>query len=97
MKTLKKNQGLILTILVLIAGFMLYRSFFGTYVADVETSNTARSIGGDLLDTLDQLQGVTLDSELFSLSGYILLNDFSTEVPAQPTGRSNPFDLIGRD
>ncbi|MDP3763105.1 MAG: hypothetical protein Q8Q92_00360 [bacterium] len=57
----------------------------------------ASGVGNDLLKIFDELQKVTLDSSLFSSSGYLELTDFSTNITPQATGRTNPFDVIGRD
>ena len=54
-------------------------------------------VGNDLLKIFDELQKVTLDQSLFSSSGYLELTDFSTSIAPQATGRTNPFDVIGRD
>ncbi len=57
----------------------------------------ASGVGNDLLKIFDELQKVTLDQNLFSSPGYLELTDFSTSITPQATGRTNPFDVIGRD
>ena len=59
---------------------------------DISTS----SIGTDVLNLRNGLQAVTLDRTIFSDDGFLDLSDFSTTIPEQPIGRSNPFNIIGR-
>lgn len=63
----------------------------------VPSELSASSVGDDLLKIFGELQKVTLDQAIFSAPDYLLLTDFSTSIPPQTTGRSNPFDIIGRD
>lgn len=75
----------------------LYNIFFKSDTITAPSELSASSIGDDLLKIRRELQAVTLDQTLFSSPGYLLLDDFSTSIPQQITGRPNPFDIIGRD
>ena len=78
-----------------------YLISFDTYwlkdPATLPVAGASSSVGADLLALLDKLDGAVLDTTLFTSPSYLLLEDFSTTIPTETTGRSNPFDLIGRD
>lgn len=97
MKTLVKNKGILATIAVFILAMFLYNFFSASDALPVSIDLSAPSIGADLLQIYDKLQQVTLDQAVFSSAGYRELTDFSESIPPQPTGRPNPFDLIGRN
>ncbi|OHA89257.1 MAG: hypothetical protein A3C70_00210 [Candidatus Zambryskibacteria bacterium RIFCSPHIGHO2_02_FULL_43_14] len=97
MKTLAKNKGILATVAIFILVIFLYNLFFKSETDPVPSELSASNIGDNLVKTQKELQAVTLDKTLFSSPGYLLLTDFSISVPSQPTGRSNPFDIIGRN
>lgn len=45
----------------------------------------------NIVSTLLQLQAVTLSGTVFSDSGFLSLQDFTTQVVSEPVGRPNPF------
>lgn len=45
----------------------------------------------ELLTTLSQLNSIKLDPTFFTDPAFLSLNDFSTTIPSQNTGRRNPF------
>ncbi|MEX2013638.1 MAG: hypothetical protein WD897_01865 [Parcubacteria group bacterium] len=96
MDILTKNKGILSVVVVFIAVMFLYNIFFKVETP-VSSELSASSIGDDLLKIHGELQRVTLDRTMFSSTGYLLLNDFSTVISPQITGRPNPFDIIGRD
>lgn len=99
METLNKNRKIIWAIVIIVLAFFLYNFLAG--------SEATPAIGGsglatneantDLLRMATELAAVDYKSDLFSTPGYQLLVDFSVPLASQPTGRSNPFDIIGRD
>lgn len=97
MEILSKGKGILGIVAIFIVAMFLYNLFFkpevSTVVSDLETSN----VGNELLKMREALQAVTLDQSLFSSIGFINLVDYTNPVPSQPTGRSNPFNTIGRD
>jgi len=97
MEMLKQNKGILVTIGIFIVVIFLYKIFFQSENVTIPSELSASSIGDDLLKIREELQTVTLDQSVFSFPGYLLLVDFSTSIPQQTTGRSNPFDIIGRD
>lgn len=96
MKSLEKNQGVVLTILLVIGGIFVYRTFFATPIDPtlVAPDITTQGPGKDVVDLYQSLQSVTLDTSLFSSPGYRSLVDFTTPISPQPIGRRNPFDKI---
>src|SRR3989344_5085608 len=97
MKTLTKNKTTLLTAILLVLLMFAYNMFFGSEALPIPSELTAASIGEDLIKTHIGLQQVSLDQSLFTTPGYLLLIDFSTTIPAQATGRPNPFNAIGQD
>lgn len=97
MEMLTKNKGMIATIIILILGVFFYNSFFNSEAISIPDESSTLSVGNDLLKTFEDLKMVTLDQTLFSSKGYLLLTDFSMDIPQQATGRTNPFNIIGRD
>lgn len=95
MKTLSKNKGTILGGLIIVLSAIAYNMFFP---ADgIPSELEAAGIGEDLRRMHSELQGVTLDRSLFTSQEFLYLADYRQDPPVQPTGRVNPFDVIGRD
>jgi hypothetical protein len=94
LKSLKKYQNTLIAVFLFAAGFYLY-NMFGPNLALLESSD--ETVGSDLVELLGRLEAAKLDQSLFNSPVYKSLSDFSVEVPSQPTGRRNPFDILGRD
>ncbi|MEW5908149.1 MAG: hypothetical protein AB1643_03185 [Patescibacteria group bacterium] len=59
-----------------------------------ETETTKMNIpeeGKNILNLLNQIKGVILDTDFFQSSAFKNLIDFSVELTSQPLGRDNPF------
>jgi len=97
MNMIKQNKGTLIAIIIFIVAMFVYKLFFKSEAITIPSELPASSIGDDLIKIRGELQAVTLDRAIFSSPGYLLLTDFSTAIPQQPTGRPNPFDIIGRD
>ncbi|PIP56017.1 MAG: hypothetical protein CO183_01565 [Candidatus Zambryskibacteria bacterium CG_4_9_14_3_um_filter_42_9] len=97
MDIITKNKGILAIIAIFIVVMFLYNTFFKGETIAVVSELEASTIGDDLIRLRQELEKVTLDQAIFSSPGYLLLNDFSTAVTPQETGRPNPFDIIGRD
>ena|SRR3989344_3491319 len=100
MGALVKNR----TTIQIIGGFIIlmfiYNIFFKSEgeLSDLSTGASSPStLGADLLKISTDLSKASLSQQLFSKSGYLYLRDFSTPLPQQPVGRTNPFDIIGRE
>jgi len=96
-KSLTKNKSLLLTILVLILLFVLYNNFFRSDVTSFTVDPKVKVIGADIVETYSDLRSVALDQKLFSMPAYTNLTDFEVDIPDQPIGRTNPFDVLGRN
>jgi len=97
MQLLVKNKGILAIVAIFIIVMFAYNTFFRPEVVPTSSELSASGVGDDLLKMHSELQAVTLDRSLFSAPGYLRLTDFSNVIPPQPTGRPNPFDIIGRD
>lgn len=53
--------------------------------------SSERAIDGDLLSTLRELKRLRLDEAIFSDQAFLSLTDQSKPLPAQTSGRINPF------
>lgn len=97
MKTFIKNKGILTAVAIFILVMFLYNFFLKSDTILTSSTSQASNIGDDLLKIHKELQTVTLNREVFSFPEYLSLIDFSVTVPQQAIGRSNPFDIIGRD
>src|SRR3989344_5139146 len=98
MKTLVKNKVTLGAIAIFILAIFSYNVFLNpTADLSVPGESSASSIGDDLVKLHGELQAVTLNREIFSSPSYLLLTDFSTDIPQQEVGRPNPFNAIGQD
>lgn len=97
MKLLNQNKGVIAAIIIFVSLLWLYNTFFSSELVLDEGNTAARLAGTGLVNTFSSLEGVTFDQTIFSHRAYQSLIDFSVIVPAQPVGRPNPFNTIGRD
>ncbi len=97
MDTLKNNKGTLAAIIIFIVAMFLYNLFFKSETITLPSEALAVSIGDDVIKMREELQAVTLSQNVFSSPSFLLLVDFSTEVPQQQVGRPNPFNIIGRD
>ena len=97
MDMLKNNKGTLAAIIIFILVIFLYNIFFKSNTIAIPSELSASSIGNDLIKMRERLQAVTLNQNVFSSRGLLLLVDFSTDIPLQPIGRPNPFNIIGRD
>lgn len=96
METLKKNQNLIIAVVLFALVLWLYTAFF-KQDSTTPTDVNAQNVGSEVLALYDSLNRVSLDQTIFASPLYKNLTDFSTALPIQPVGRTNPFDTIGRD
>ncbi|MFH1473074.1 MAG: hypothetical protein ABIF06_01515 [bacterium] len=97
MKLLFKNKTILLAFLIFILVLFFYSSFLKSEPQGFVIDESVKDIGADLVETYNDLQSVTLNQKLFSSQAYTRLIDFGTNIPERPAGRTNPFDLIGRD
>ncbi len=91
-----KNKWIGYGAVLAIAGLLFY-VWLGMSSSDelLSTSGEDTSpLSQELLTTLSQLNSIKLDPTFFSDPAFLSLNDFSTTIPAQNTGRRNPFEPV---
>lgn len=94
----KKSKMLTIIIALIVAAFIGYSLFFTGDADDlalvmpqgVNQDQTAR----ELLVLFAELSTINLSSAVLSSSIFMSLEDFSREIPSEPTGRVNPFAPI---
>lgn len=96
MKSLQKNKTLLIAIVVFLIAIFVYQYFFKPSQDAINQSVVTEGVGNDVVTLYNSLQSATLDQSLFSSQTYRGLVDFSVVVAPQPTGRTNPFDIIGK-
>ena len=91
----KKGKMLIIVVAVIVAAFIGYSLFFTgdtddlalVFPQDVDQSQTGR----DLLALFAELSVLNLNPAVLSNPVFVSLEDFSREIPSEPSGRTNPF------
>ncbi|HZS42636.1 MAG TPA: hypothetical protein VFA52_00210 [Candidatus Paceibacterota bacterium] len=103
MQTIRKYKMPLIIIGVLILAFVIYSFWHGgssnngaVLTASSPAANNPQ-VGQAFVNQLLTLQGVRLNSEIFSNPSFNTLQDFSQPVPTEPQGRPNPFAPIGVD
>jgi len=98
MNILTRYKNIIVTLLVVAAGFVAYSVFFtggntNTLTAqNVDPAQTA--VEQELIALLLQLRSIRLDLAIFDDAKFQNLKDFSQELVPEPVGRSNPFSPL---
>lgn len=99
--TRHKNKFIIAAVLVV--AFYVYSAFFKTDSnAPLVVTNTSPTLaqfqaGKDVLSLLVDLKSLSFNEELFQNKAFQSLSDWSTPIPSEPKGRSNPFAPLGAD
>ncbi|MBX4189362.1 hypothetical protein KW785_02075 [Candidatus Parcubacteria bacterium] len=97
MKSLEKNKGTLIAIILFVLVIIFYNFFFKADQAISEEGVTAETIGNDIIALDQSLEAVTLDTAgLFNTPAYRALADFSPKLSPQPVGRAHPFDPVGK-
>ena len=99
----KKTKQIIISAVIIIVAFVVFKLFFSsnvasdtTLVAD-QTNSSEFTDGQTILVLLSSLNKVTLDTSIFSNSIFNSLVDFERPIQDQAIGRQNPFLPIGVD
>ena len=85
--------------LLAVIAYAIYFFFFRNSVPEIvldEFGNPvqAQVVGQDLIDTLTELQSVTLSDKVFNTPAFTNLMDFSIVLTPETPGRNNPFSPI---
>jgi len=96
-QTKKIIIGIVLLALIAFLGWFFFFRNVNTEVIFDEFGNPieAQVVGQDLIDLLDELQMVTLDSSILQSAGFLSLTDYAIDLGTQPQGRANPFERLG--
>ncbi|MEK7147906.1 MAG: hypothetical protein AAB758_01255 [Patescibacteria group bacterium] len=97
MQVLEKNKTaveIIIGFVLVVVAYNLFSSYFVS--TDVSLTASPTTLGADLLKMSQDLSIANLDQSLFAKPSYTYLTDFSTPIPREPVGRTNPFDTIGQ-
>lgn len=98
MTILKRFQGLIIGVIVIVVAFVAYSYFIApSQEAPLSAENVAvtSSVDQDLISLLLELKSIRLDDRIFSDAAFRSLEDFSRELVPEPVGRNNPFAPLG--
>ncbi len=92
----------IIAIVVLAAAVIYYFYYSGAVVATDAQSGLAvdnvasnERVGEDVLNLLNQIHSLKIDTKFFKTPVYQSLVDFSVAIPTVNVGRQNPFSAIG--
>lgn len=93
---MKKNQKVVLAIVVALILFSVYNTFFKAPVVDETITGESKEIinsevGREIINTLNQLKAINIDTDVFDDPLFDNLYDFSRPLPKQPVGKTNPF------
>ncbi|OGC86308.1 hypothetical protein A3D70_00395 [Candidatus Adlerbacteria bacterium RIFCSPHIGHO2_02_FULL_54_18] len=97
MNILKNKQVIGAAAVVLLCGLVYY--FWGTGGVSPLLTSTAEPtspLSEEILATLSNLNTIRLDPSIFKDPVFISLTDFGVTIPAEQTGRRNPFAPVGQ-
>lgn len=99
MDFLKENKilaGILVGAVLLVGGYFAFFSGGGSSALLSSSSGTAPNsqVSKELLATIGNLKGITLDTKLFEDEAFTSLVDFHVDIPLQPVGRDNPFQQL---
>jgi len=99
----KKTKQIIISLVIIIIAFVIFKLFFSTNVASDTTLVADQSSSAEFTDgqtslvLLGSLNKVTLDTSIFSNNVFKSLVDFERPIQDQAISRKNPFLPIGID
>lgn len=99
MDFLKENKmlaGILIAAVLLVGGYFAFFSGAGSSALLSSSSGTAATsqVSKELLVTIGNLKGISLDNKLFVDEAFTSLVDFHVDIPLQPVGRDNPFQPL---
>jgi len=100
----KRNLIISIVIIVAVAAGLWY--FYGRGGSSASTSqllpsspagdSSSAAVGADVLNILNSVSSINIDSSFFTTTAYQSLVDYSITVPPQAVGRPNPFAPVGQ-
>lgn len=101
MKEKQSKKTLIILIVIAIVGLIIYFYITGkpsdSSVSSLETGESATDAqlaGTRVLNLLNQINSLKIDSTIFESPAYKSLIDYSVAIPERSIGRQNPFAPI---
>lgn len=95
-----KNKKIIITVVVLIAIFFGYNTFFvsdgpDTLLTSTGATDSTSLLGADIIKAINQIDSLELDRNVFDDPVYRSLVYRGEDINPEPVGRNNPFARIG--
>ena len=101
MNTPKKSlKSIIIIVGIIVVALIAYFYYEGSKSASnsnlvsTPADVDAQQVGVRVLNLLNQIKSLKIDTTLFSDPSYQTLRDYSVAIPQQNVGRSNPFAPI---
>ncbi len=92
MEFIKNNKVYIGVVLLLVAGFWVYMTYFsGSSSGPALKTEQDSPLSQDVLVTLSNLNTIKLDPSIFEDPVFLALSDYSVAIPPEVAGRKNPF------
>lgn len=95
MKSFKKIFGIVILIIILFGAYNITNGANEGLLLSTRKSDDL--VGNELLALLLEIKSIKLDATIFDRKSFNNLKDFSIEIKSQPTGRVNPFAVIGSE
>jgi hypothetical protein len=93
MKILENHKGIVVAI-ILFAAVMLAYNYIAPSTSITAPDLVTQGAGAEVVSLYSSLQSITFDQSIFTSPSYEALTDFSTPLPTEAVGRSNPFDAL---
>lgn len=92
-KPSSKKTIIVVVIAIIVLALVYFYFSSATPVADISTLETqsANADGARVLNLLNQIQSLHIDTKIFESPAYLSLVDYSVEIPEISVGRPNPF------
>ncbi len=88
------RKSTIIVVLVIVAAgiaYFYYEGFPSPDSSSLQASSDEASVGTQVLDLLNQIRSLKIDTSLFSDPAYLTLRDYTVQIPPENVGRTNPF------
>lgn len=93
MKSLEDHKGIVVAVFLfamVIVAYNLLAPSASIVAPDIVTTGP----GAEVVSLYSSLQSINFDQTIFNSPAYQNLTDFSTPLPTETVGRTNPFDAL---
>jgi hypothetical protein len=98
MNTKPSSNRSTIAVIVIIAlvglGYFYYYGSTATPSSSISSTDVNAAVGDQVLNLLNQIKSLNIDTSLFNDAGYLTLRDYSVPIPTLNVGRPNPFAPI---